>query len=193
MKVILLSYFFIRMILVFRRHHFFEYQKSKRAFITYYLLLVIYHMFDVILILQLLLSSLADDFRDYGFNRFTFSYFCEEKYYQNGAVYVFLSWQYLLRITFDPYAVSQILVIIFFKSVDDILQGICKLDYLIKISIFQFYKDPKLREEQIHGYTIASQGSDVGSSKFRFATQASRELNKGKTIDSVHTINSDEI
>ena len=33
------------------------------------------------------------------------------------------------------------LVIIRFKSSQDILQGVSKLDYLLKVSVFQKYKD----------------------------------------------------
>jgi len=34
--------------------------------------------------------------------------------------------------------------ILYLKKIDDALQGINKLDYLLKVSVFQYYKDPKL-------------------------------------------------
>ena len=86
--------------------------------------------------------------------------------------------EYYIRYMFDPNAVSMIFFILFFKSTDDILQGISKLDYLLKVSIFQFYKDERLREAQKKTYSISSVGSDVGMKKSRFETRFSRELNK---------------
>ena len=77
-------------------------------------------------------------------------------------------WEYDVRFIFDPVAMLTIIFLLYMKSTDDILQGISKLDYLLKVSIFQIYKDPKLREEQLRGFTICSTGSDVGLKDSRF-------------------------
>ena len=45
------------------------------------------------------------------------------------------------------------LVIVRFKSSQDILQGVSKLDYLIKVSVFQKYKNEELENKK---YSIAT-------------------------------------
>jgi hypothetical protein len=45
------------------------------------------------------------------------------------------------------------LVIVRFKSSQDILQGVSKLDYLLKVSVFQKYKNEELENKK---YSIAT-------------------------------------
>ena len=45
------------------------------------------------------------------------------------------------------------LVIVRFKSSQDILQGVSKLDYLLKVSVFQKYKNEELEKKK---YSIAT-------------------------------------
>ena len=53
---------------------------------------------------------------------------------------------YFLQYMFFIPSLLTAFVIIRVKSSEDILQGISKLDYLLKVSIFQIYKDPKKEE-----------------------------------------------
>ena len=48
-----------------------------------------------------------------------------------------LQWQFCIPAILTAYVLIKV------KSSQDILQGINKLDYLLKVSVFQKYKDPE--------------------------------------------------
>lgn len=62
------------------------------------------------------------------------------------------------------------------KSPQDVIQGISKLDYLLKVSVFQIYKDPKLR---LTKYQIDRMSSKLRESRlYESYKPTSEELNE---------------
>jgi len=47
----------------------------------------------------------------------------------------------------------MVMSLLYLKSSQDILQGISKLDYLLKVSVFQLYKDKELEDDE-RSFTI---------------------------------------
>mmetsp|Transcript_3240 Transcript_3240/g.4934 ORF Transcript_3240/g.4934 Transcript_3240/m.4934 type:complete len:102 (+) Transcript_3240:1113-1418(+) len=48
----------------------------------------------------------------------------------------------------------MVMSLLYLKSSQDILQGISKLDYLLKVSVFQLYKDKELEEDDSRDMTV---------------------------------------
>ena len=80
-----------------------------------------------------------------NFEELTVDYICN-----SGTFYTswFSSFLYFYSNVFMLNDVFICYSIIFLKSPQDVIQGISKLDYLLKVSVFQIYKDPNLRLTQ---------------------------------------------
>ena len=60
----------------------------------------------------------------------------------------------------------NIVNILYVKSTEDVLQGISKLDYLLKVSVFQIYKNPDANR-QFSIVSDSDQSDEEESEEFR--------------------------
>ena len=97
---------------------------------------------------------------------------------------IFGKTQFYLVMGMFIFQIPSLLIIcntIFVKKSSDILQGISKLDYLLKVSYFQRYKDP---EKEKRKWTLLTESMDQGSSD-RYSEQSKRYGELMKRLSSV--------
>lgn len=144
------------------RYHNFEFRKNRKSMIIFMLSVATAAVVDCFI---LYIDSLVADFNSMGPSNpevptpqpsmKTYVFACYEAETYAPAINLQIT-TLLVPLTNPGYVLCAISLIIY-KKTDDILQGISKLDYLLKVSVFQIYKDRELEKRK---FSIISDDSD---------------------------------
>lgn len=152
-----MTYFFLRISSLMKAYHNYEYERHiGQMNLTYVLVLGVFlfyiFFFSMYMYLQVSLYGWWNMENLYTTMRDACSNPEMKRFGQMIAIMQFISYE-----TCTP-TIQCSFVIVIIKRSDDILQGINKLDYLLKVSVFQKYKDPKLERGKFSIFTGDTQG-----------------------------------
>lgn len=120
---------FIHLFVLMRKRHFFEFQKSKNLMLTMFITMTVLIAGFLYIVARDVIGGLSVDFSIWITKR-------SDRPFQKLEAY--FCW--IMQVP----SIFSCLAIIELKGTKDCLQGIAKLDYLFKVSMFQRYRDSDL-------------------------------------------------
>lgn len=138
MQLVALTVVFVRLMLALRKWHRYEYNQNKTAMILFFLTAFI------IVLLNLLYNMLNGRHKSIGRNA---SYFYNNCQHPSASFFIFRM-VFILKENFILFDLILVISILYLKSTRDAIQGINKLDYLIKVSVFQISKNSKVEKQK---------------------------------------------
>ena len=168
-------YLFCRLTYLMRTRHYFEYKRHHKSMMVCFFVTVI----SQLMYIQYEFVGLATKIYDIDSDA-TIKMLCLDKSDPDAFVHNLL---FVLNETINIYfQVPNLLIALtlsIFKRHDDILQGINKLDYLLKVSIFQYYKEENLNRNH---FASSNSGSQIDNDFTSRGTQT-----KNNRIGHSHT------
>lgn len=152
--MVVLVYYFFRIYYLMQHYHHYEFQQNKRAIVVFMVCKTVTNLLNISELL--LVSKLPDPWEISNITAACF---------QHVELFKYLSNKYLNMFLTIPYFQKQLIcvAVIMFKKNDDILQGINKLDYLLKASVFQKYKNYDMERNKNAGYVSATMKKNLVS------------------------------
>ena len=123
-------YVFFRLMYLTRKLHNYEYNENKRSMILFFATMscfIAFSFFELLYIASLDTVSLAGDYNSSGETQLID--ICKN-------VSVLYKYVVTLRDIFSMYDIGIAYCVMYIKKPKDVFQGISKLDYLLKVSIF---------------------------------------------------------
>lgn len=144
---VLVSFFVIFYLM--QKYHDFEFRQNRKPMMVFMLTVAIAAFVDAFI---LYLDSVIANFDTIE----TYVMACADTQSLNPMIALQITCL-LFPLTNPQYLLCCVALIIY-KKTDDILQGVSKLDYLLKVSVFQKYKDKELENRK---FTIMTTNNDM--------------------------------
>lgn len=135
---------FSRIYYVMQKYHRYEFKRTRSTMVAYYLLSISFITINTAMFYLIMTDSVFD--QGSLSNLFTgVAELCQEDKVEAQL----LMWSMFINFMLGLPGILQSLIVIKLKSSQDILQGVSKLDYLLKVSVFQKYKDKTLERDKM--------------------------------------------
>lgn len=142
--IVVFTITFFRLYCLMQKYHHYEFEANRRSMLAFYI-----SMISAIIVNLALYSVLIDN--DIRTHQDIFEFYisllsrCHQRSSFNLQAAIWC--MYIVFILQLP-ALTQSFIVIQIKSSKDILQGVSKLDYLLKLSVFQKYKTQRYMDTE---------------------------------------------
>lgn len=194
LQLLFLTTTFTTLVQLVRKHHSPQYIIQKKSLFLYFLGTFLFCLVSGLNCILSVSGIKNSNLTGYGLNAQQFQEFCQS---DKTPIQIFNDFCFLLLTQLHIFDVFNAYIVVFVKNQEDILAGYNKLDSLMKVSIFQNYKDRSREDDKINLFisdrtNLRLLNGTVSGSSSSSVSLGSSEVFFSRTMDSRNTIQKDE-